>query len=344
MTRVCLDAGHYGKYNRSPVVPAYYESNCVWKLTNMQKKELEKYGIEVVLTRDTQAKDLNVVSRGAMAKGCDLFISNHTNASSDPSVDRVVAICLVDDNTTKIDETSRYIGAGLASVVAGVMETEDAPKVTTRRASSDRNGDGVLNDNYYGVLHGCRSVGVPGLILEHSFHTNLRSTNWLMKDANLEALAVAEAAYIAEYFGMTKDKPAPAPTKQVYRVRRSWEDAESQLGAFESLDNAKKACGGGYTVYDWNGHAVYPVADPTLIVKLDPAKQLTPALAGKYIVNSPDGILNLRCGASTDAVVLEEMPNGSVFRCYGYHTDGWLYGVSESGEVGYCSQIYLQGK
>ena len=47
-------------------------------------------------------------------------------------------------------------------------------------------------------------------------------------------------------------------TKKLYRVRKSWEDAESQLGAFEELENAKKACKAGYTVYDWNGKAVYP--------------------------------------------------------------------------------------
>lgn len=45
--------------------------------------------------------------------------------------------------------------------------------------------------------------------------------------------------------------------KQLYRVRKSWEDAKSQIGAFSSLDNAKKACTDGYSVYDWNGKAVY---------------------------------------------------------------------------------------
>lgn len=48
--------------------------------------------------------------------------------------------------------------------------------------------------------------------------------------------------------------------KKYYRVRKSWGDAASQLGAFESLDNAKKACIEGYTVYDWNGKAVYSKA------------------------------------------------------------------------------------
>lgn len=30
--KICLDAGHYGKYNRSPAVKTYYESDMNWKL------------------------------------------------------------------------------------------------------------------------------------------------------------------------------------------------------------------------------------------------------------------------------------------------------------------------
>lgn len=55
---------------------------------------------------------------------------------------------------------------------------------------------------------------------------------------------------------------APASTntsaKQLYRVRKSWTDAKSQIGAFSSLDNAKKACKSGYSVFDTNGNIVYP--------------------------------------------------------------------------------------
>lgn len=47
-------------------------------------------------------------------------------------------------------------------------------------------------------------------------------------------------------------------TKQLYRVRKSWSDAKSQIGAFASLDNAKKACKSGYFVFDSNGNVVYP--------------------------------------------------------------------------------------
>ena len=57
--------------------------------------------------------------------------------------------------------------------------------------------------------------------------------------------------------GSTPTTPAPA-TKQLYRVRKSWSDAKSQIGAFSSLENAKKACKAGYAVFDSNGKQVYP--------------------------------------------------------------------------------------
>lgn len=45
-----------------------------------------------------------------------------------------------------------------------------------------------------------------------------------------------------------------------YRVRKSWEDAASQLGAYTILANAKAMAdkNPGYEVYDWNGMQVYP--------------------------------------------------------------------------------------
>ena len=56
--------------------------------------------------------------------------------------------------------------------------------------------------------------------------------------------------------GSASATPTPA-TKQLYRVRKSWADAKSQLGAYSSLENAKKVCKAGYTVFDATGNAVY---------------------------------------------------------------------------------------
>lgn len=224
--KICIDAGHCGKYNQSPANKVYYESDMTWKLHLLQKKYLEQYGFEVVLTRSNQNTDKALYNRGTTAKGCVLFISNHSNAvgsSVNESVDRVSVYHLTDDTTVMCDEESKLIAEKLAPVIAEVMETKQKYRILTKKASSDRNGDGMLNDNYYGVLHGARAVKVPGLILEHSFHTNTRSTNWLLNDNNLDKLAQAEAKAIAEYFGMEK-------TSTIYRV---------QVGAYSKKSNAQ---------------------------------------------------------------------------------------------------------
>ena len=66
---LCLDAGHYGKYNRSPVVPEFYESDFNWKFHLLLKKYLEEYGFKVTTTRERQAEDMDLYERGRRAKG-----------------------------------------------------------------------------------------------------------------------------------------------------------------------------------------------------------------------------------------------------------------------------------
>lgn len=44
---------------------------------------------------------------------------------------------------------------------------------------------------------------------------------------------------------------------KLYRVRKTWADSKSQIGAYNSLDNAKNACKKGYTVYDEIGKIIY---------------------------------------------------------------------------------------
>ena len=53
----------------------------------------------------------------------------------------------------------------------------------------------------------------------------------------------------------------------LYRVRRSWAEAASQVGAYANLEYAKRACVQGYYVFDENGKVVYPV-DFTYKVKV----------------------------------------------------------------------------
>lgn len=57
----------------------------------------------------------------------------------------------------------------------------------------------------------------------------------------------------------TPSKPTTSTSTQdkLYKVRKSWTDIKSQLGAYSNLDTAKKNCPTAYSVYDWNGNKVY---------------------------------------------------------------------------------------
>ena len=189
--KICLDAGHVGsKYNQSPVVKTYYESAMVWALHLKLKAQLEARGFQVVTTRASIDTDLGVYERGTASKGCDVFISLHSNACGTKSVDYPV-VYRAYDNKNNVDT----LALKLAKKVGELMGTTQAGRTATRKNSS--------GGEYYGVLRGARAVGTPYyMLIEHSFHTNTKATKWLSKDANLDKLAVAEADILAEFFGM----------------------------------------------------------------------------------------------------------------------------------------------
>lgn len=189
--KICLDAGHVGsKYNQSPVVKTYYESAMVWKLHLKLKAELETRDFEVITTRADIDTDLGVYERGAASKGCNVFISLHSNACSTESVDYPV-VYRAYDNLNDVD----VLALQIAKKIGELMGTNQAGRTATRKNSA--------GGEYYGVLRGARAVGTPFyMLIEHSFHTNTAATKWLSVDANLDKLAVAEAELLADYFGV----------------------------------------------------------------------------------------------------------------------------------------------
>ena len=238
---ICIDAGHYSKYNRCPAIPEYYESDMAWKLHLMLKAYLEELGATVILTRPNQSVDKALKERGMTAKDCDLFLSIHSNAvgnGMNEGVDYVAVYHLTEDISATCDDVSKEVAKVLAPVIANVMDVKQGYKILTRKSSNDRNGDGVLNDNYYGVLNGARLVDVPGLILEHSFHTNSKSVRWLLQDANLNKLAKAEAEAIAKYFSGKDVELKEQQTTVPYYIRVANVSANDVLN-IRKLPNTK---------------------------------------------------------------------------------------------------------
>ena len=222
--KICLDAGHSGsKYNQSPVVKSYYESAMVWALPLKLEEKLEARGFEVITTRPTIDAEVDVYARGKLAKGCDLFLSLHSNACGTESVDYPV-VYRAHDNRNGADT----LAAGFARMIGERMGTKQTGRSALRKNST--------GGEYYGVMRGARAVGVPlYLLVEHSFHTNTAAAKWLLEDRNLELLAEAEADTLAAYF---KQTAAPVPEEERTAIMGAAQATAQQMALYCRRRNA----------------------------------------------------------------------------------------------------------
>ena len=128
--------------------------------------------------------------------------------------------------------------------------------------------------------------------------------------------------------------------KNYYRVRKSWADVASQLGAYAVLENAKQMAdkNPGYAVFDWNGKAVYKAGG-----SVGSGSGMTDADCPFLVkVNVPD--LNIRKGAGTDTAKTGKYTGVGCFTIVGVKSgkgsdSGW--GRLKSG-AGWISLDYCQ--
>lgn len=207
--RIMIDPGHYGHYNHSPVYSPYWESVMTWKLSNYLMEDLRELGVHADLTREDPEVDMGLNERGFEAKGYDFFISMHSNAGAGSGMDQPLAFCYQDLPWTDMDDISQQLGKLLAEKVSDVMGTKQKGAIAKRKGTEDHDHNGVMDDEWYSVLFASRWVDTPGILLEHSYHTNYRSAVWLYNDDNLKKLAKEEAQVIYDYFIVLKPQQPP---------------------------------------------------------------------------------------------------------------------------------------
>lgn len=202
MFRVVLDPGH-GQFNNPGHVKGYYEGTQMFKLAYFQKELLEQYeDVEVVVTRQLVTDNPSLQERGEMAKGFDLFYSDHSNAPGSTALTAVHGVAVYDSvftpNVPFASVMAEAVADAMGSYVRGKTSTN--PTGVQHRHSQSRPGY-----DYYGVLRNAAAVGCPTCILmEHGFHTNPEECEWLMSDANLKKLAEYEIRAIAQFFNFKK--------------------------------------------------------------------------------------------------------------------------------------------
>lgn len=131
----------------------------------------------------------------------------------------------------------------------------------------------------FGTVNNRNSVGIEmcvqaGYNYEKAFQNTVQVCKQLMKQLGIPADRVVQHYDVCakncpsairakgdwnRFKQLIGAKTATPTVDKYYRTRKSWADSKSQIGAYKSLENAKKEWKQGYTIYDWNGKAVYPV-------------------------------------------------------------------------------------
>lgn len=261
---IVLDPGHCPKYNPG-VVAGYFEGDKMYDFTLYEKAALESYGIPVIITRDRES-DLELYERAYVAvnngKGYKdvLFISNHSNGGGGVGVEVYRSLYL---------PQNAELGKKLVDIVVDIMRPITGVTVSRGvKTLQGKNGDyhGVIRNSVQGAKSEAEAAKGPvtySFIVEHGFHDNVKECTFLNSLNNLKKMAEAEAKVIAEYFGYIENSSTSKVEEKVeelYRVRKSWEDAKSQLNAFTILDNAKREADAhpGYYVFNSKGECIYP--------------------------------------------------------------------------------------
>ena len=117
----------------------------------------------------------------------------------------------------------------------------------------------------------CQRNGIKKLNYTGDLKGNLCMHCWTQSTACPGGYLKSKFKYIASEVNkkLSGSKPTPAPSKELYRVRKSWNDPKSQVGAFEDLQNAKNIADKyGYNVYNSQGKNVYSGRSDTQLYRV----------------------------------------------------------------------------
>ena len=246
--RVVIDAGHGintpGK--RTPVGEREWSFNNIVALACIA--ELQKYsGVEILRIDDPSGRtDVSLANRTTRAnswKG-SVLVSIHHNANTGSW-------------GTWTGVETYVMTPATANPSSMRLAQQVHPRVVAAMGLRDR---GIKAANF----HMLRLSNMPAVLTEGGYMDSSIDIVKMRNQAVLRAQGIGIAQGIAAY-GNLRLKPSvvtPVSNQNLFRVRKSWADSGSQLGAYSvmatAIDIAK--ANSGYKVYDHSGKLMYPVA------------------------------------------------------------------------------------
>ena len=128
---------------------------------------------------------------------------------------------------------------------------------------------------------------------------------------------------VAAAMGQSAAAPTPeqpSASSQMYRIRKTWSDAASQIGAYTNLDYAKAACKDGYAVFDAAGTQVWPEQEfKPYIVRIT-------AQSGLNVRSGPGTnygvVMTIAYGGAY--TIVEERSGWGLLKAYSQKKNGWI--------------------
>ena len=234
--KVSLNCGHGrsvdGSWDSGCAYAGYTEAALMLPITKSAVKYLRSYGVTVISDSDkNNNKNMIADVRWANSEKCDIYVSVHCDYSKAPS--GVMPLF--------VSAKGKKLATCLNNAVKSGM------KMRSR---------GVIRRTDLWELNG---TSMTACILE----TGAIKADLKILKNRTDAYGKCIAKGICDYLGVEtkaeQKKTAPKKvTKELYRVRKSWNEPSTQAGAFENLELAKQSADVNHlNVYGANGKLVY---------------------------------------------------------------------------------------
>ena len=196
---IVIDPGHGGvsadgdETNSGCKYHGLEEKNVNLITAKAMYDELSEYGnVNVFLTRDKDEEvSLSRRVEFAQAKGADVIISIHYNASADHNF-------FGSEVFTSAYGECYAVGHALAEKVMKEWVSEgNIPKDIKTRIG--KKGD------YYGLIRNGTSVGIPTIILEHGYLDNDRDYQRIKNETAWKNFGIMDATAVAKFYGLEKN-------------------------------------------------------------------------------------------------------------------------------------------
>lgn len=207
---ICLDPGHGGSDSGANAF-GQKESALTLKIANYCKEELEKYDVNVVMTRTTDTRPSentaqDLIDRVMMAKkaGASYIISIHLNSAANTSAHGAEVYFPNTSGNASLSSNGQAMAKAIQSQLVALGLYDRGIKIRNYMDGSTSSNPNSSDRDYYGIIRYAKEQNISGLIIEHCFLNNPDEYNkYLSSDAKLQQLGVADAKGIVSALGLS---------------------------------------------------------------------------------------------------------------------------------------------